>query len=362
MRTDSAVVIGIVFVVVLLAGEVISYGPGVYTAESSVGFSEDGYEVNITTDYPTEYTVLVTSTAANAQDRHLFIYRDSSYPSLIEASYLDYWIDKLSAEMRVYGDPDYTVVNAEGLSYVMEGSVDAGAAEETAVLFMSGILPDTVYGEDSTLLEDWLAAGGALYWTGGPLGLYVGHSESGRQSYEEVSWDPGERFFGVPGSIGDGSSPDNGSTPSKDRGIGKALGIYYDHCKYGVSSDVPGLFLGTENEDGLSSIALCAYTGGSGTIAVFGGSFPPDVKDVAYSILLRVILSGLCYDSEVLTLVDSEKGRGTTTVPITDSDRGSTVVFVWLGDLLGTYGKTERIYSVMPIGSAVQPQRPEVFG
>ena len=254
-RPDGILVMAAVVVAVLLVGEFISYGPGTYVSESEVILDEDGYNIVLDTNYSTEYTVLVTETDANGEPRHLYIYRDFDYASFIEDSYLDYWIEKMAAEFEAYNFTDFTIIDAEGLRDMMAGSVYNGTASQTAVLFLTGILPDTVYGEDEdNLFQAWLSAGGFVYWSGAPIGMFVGHERTADTLFELVTDDPGDRFFGIPGSIRTQEANDMAQDHSSDRYIGEALNIYYDSCNYGVSSDVPdSLFIGYE-KDGYNSI------------------------------------------------------------------------------------------------------------
>lgn len=349
-RPDGILVMAAVVVAVLLAGEFISYGPGTYVSESEVILDEDGYNIVLDTNYSTEYTVLVTETDANGEPRHLYIYRDFDYASFIEDSYLDYWIEKMAAEFEAYNFTDFTIIDAEGIRDMMAGSVYNGTASQTAVLFLTGILPDTVYGEDEdNLFQAWLSAGGFVYWSGAPIGMFVGHERTADTLFELVTDDPGDRFFGIPGSIRTQEANDMAQDHSSDRYIGEALNIYYDSCNYGVSSDVPdSLFIGYE-KDGYNSIALSRYVDGTGQLCIFGGAFPPSDMQTAHSNILKVFFSGLCYDSVVTMLENSEKGSGEMTISLGIGPTDEAVVFVMYGSLLGTYGNTYYIPGAEPL-------------
>lgn len=338
-RVDSVALIGVIIVAVLLIGEIVVYVESPYSHGSELVENEDGsYSLSIDSNYSTEYTALAFETDANALDRHLFIYRDMSYPSMLDYEAIDVWIERMEAEFAVAGFDDYSIVDANGLQYVMEASSESGKATCTSVLIFTGVLPDTVYGRDASVLEDWLAAGGFLYWTGGIFARYVGHSD-GSVDYTEV--DPGSRFLGVPWSINDRNDTIVGTSPSEDREIGEAMNIFYAQCNYGVSNDVENaMFLGLVSDDGYNSISLCKYVGGTGQIAIFGGAFPPDVKDTAYSNIVKVITSRLCYDSEITLLQPDVKGPGEIEIPIMVDPSRCTVVYVLIGGMIGTYSAT----------------------
>lgn len=341
-RVDSAIVISIVVVAVILLGEALVYVGSPYSHGTELIEDEaGGYSLSISSSYATDYAVIASETEANADERHLFIYRDMAYPSMLDHDAIDTWIDRMKAELEVAGFTSYTVVDADALQYIMDASSESGKATNTSVLIFTGILPDTVYGINVSILEDWLAAGGFLYWTGGAFAKYVGHSDG---SVDFMEADPGSRFLGVPWSINDRDDTIVGNSPSEDREIGEAMNIYYAQCNYGVSSDVEdALFLGSVSDDGYNSISLCKYSGGSGQIAIFGGSFPPDVKDTAYSNIVKVIMSGLCYDSRVTLLEDSSKGPGSINLEIPVGSDECTLVYVLFGGMIGTYSHLWRV-------------------
>ena len=311
---------------------------------------DDGYNIVLDTNYSTEYTVLVTESESNSEPRHLYIYRDFDYASFIEDSYLDYWIGKMQAEFEVYNYTDYVLIDAEGLRDMMAGSVYNGTASQTAVIILTGILPDTVYGpEDDNLFQSWLSAGGFVYWSGAPIGMFVGHERSSDVTFELVTDDPGERFFGISGSIRTQEASDLAQEHSSDRYLGEALNVYYDSCNYGVSSEVPdSLFIGYE-KDGYNSIALSRYVGGTGQLCIFGGAFPPSDMQTTHSNILKVFFSGLCYDSQVLLLENAQKGSGSMTVDLGIGPHDNATVFVMYGSLLGTYGNTYYIHGAEPL-------------
>ena len=345
MRVRDCTLIAVVIIVILLAGEAISYVSNPFSTSSELHSDGDAYTLYMDSNYSTEYAVIVTETEANSSDRHLYIYRDPDYASFIEDSYLDYWIEKMVAEFEVYNFSDYTILNAEGLRDMMAGSIYNGVADETAVIMLTGALPDTVYGEEDSIYEMWLAAGGFVYWSGQSMGMYVAHEESIDPVPELVEEDPGMRFFGISGSIGTDSSPVLGTDPSDDRYIGEALNIFYDSCNYGVRGDVPdSLFIGCQ-KGGYNSIALSKFAGGTGQICIFGGKFPPNDMQTVHSNMLKVFFSGICYDSDVVLIENGTKDPGRTGVTFSISEGSDAVVFFMYGSLLGTYGNTFRIPS-----------------
>lgn len=348
VRHRECFAIAVIMVAVLLIGEVLVYASDPYSSESTLEKDGDTYTLTISTNYSTEYTVLVTLTDANAEPRHLYIYRDFDYASFIEDSYLDYWIEKMEAEFEVYGFDDYTIIDAEGLREMMGGSLYNETASETALLMLTGVFPDTVYGADESLFEAWLAAGGFVYWSGEPMGMYVGHHRSVMAYPEMVESDPGYRLFGISGAIRTDHYRDLAGNPSEDRAVGKALNIFYDSCNFGVSSAVPdSLFIGNE-KDGYNSISISKYYAGDGQICIFGGYFPPSDIQTAHSNILKTFFSGLCYDSEVVVLENSIKDAGDQTIAFNIYDDQKAVVFVMYGSLLGTYGHTYHVPDKVP--------------
>ena len=100
MRARDCTLIAVAIVVILLAGEVISYVSNPFSTSSELHSDGDVYTLYMDSNYSTEYAVIVTETDANSSDRHLYIYHDPDYASFIEDSYLDYWIEKMEAELQ----------------------------------------------------------------------------------------------------------------------------------------------------------------------------------------------------------------------------------------------------------------------
>ena len=328
-------------VAILLIGEVTVY-TDVYRSDSELILDSDGYGLVMDTNYSIDYLVMSSYSEVNSSPREFLIYRDVTYGSYLEDSYLDHTIRCFEDEFRIYNFMMYRIVDAAEVAEVLSGDLESKDASSHALLFLSGVLPDTIYG-DSELLEDWLALGGSVYWSGSTFGRYVAHPRSSENPVEEYDTDPGDRFLGVSGGIGTSKSDRRGSDPSADRYIGDALNMFYDNCNYGVRSDVPdSLFIGYESE-GYNSVSVCRYAGGTGQICIFGGRFPPSDMQTGHSNIIKVFISNISYDSVFFDIIEGHKGSGSIGVQLSDDLIAGSVVYVYYGSMLGTYACAHRI-------------------
>ena len=147
-------------VAILLIGEVTVY-TDVYRSDSELILDSDGYGLVMDTNYSIDYLVMSSYSEVNSSPREFLIYRDVTYGSYLEDSYLDHTIRCFEDEFRIYNFMMYRIVDAAEVAEVLSGDLESKDASGHALLFLSGVLPDTIYG-DSELLEDWLALGGSV--------------------------------------------------------------------------------------------------------------------------------------------------------------------------------------------------------
>lgn len=105
--------------------------------------------------------------------RSVDVYLDQSYP-VVETSpqtMRGVW-DQLSGQLRLVGyHGSVRAVDASQLETVLDNTADA---RSTAIVDMSGILPDMVFSTHHDLVKPWIEGGGTLFWGGPPIGQLTG--------------------------------------------------------------------------------------------------------------------------------------------------------------------------------------------
>jgi len=131
----------------------------------------------------------------NSQYRQVLLFYDTRYPAQTVSKILDWAndIDPIFTKMESYfSQLGFAVerVDADELANYLSGGVKA------IVVFLSGILPDTVY-KPSTgnyLIRDWLRNGGVLLWSGDWIGYYYGKSDGTKV---KIGGTGDDKVFGV---------------------------------------------------------------------------------------------------------------------------------------------------------------------
>jgi len=201
---------------------------------------------------------------------------------------------------------------------------------DSAVFFVSGNLPDTVYdGTDSCTFVQWLDAGGRVYWTGPEIGRYISSQDGIR--------DLGKGLF-------NGMVCEDDVYGYNHSQMYEYTKIRYDDCLYGLSSDVPdSLPLGYVTDDGHSAVTVAKLKASS--VTVFGGNVA--VTDNVSQVLTdrtfcaEIVVSGLTYGSKGL-----EHGEGTLNgnaeivIKADPSAYDAVSLSVFAGEPASRWGKT----------------------
>ena len=251
--------------------------------DGSVSYEVSGF-------LPEEYTCMVLD-GVNPKDL-IYFYYDERYPtyrtSLHEVHILYTTLREL-LEARGYGS--FHIVDADGLRDVLS---TASSASVSAIFVATGTLPDTVY--VPFLLEDWMSAGGTMYWMGGnPCTRYA--MSDGTMVDAQGMFD--ESLFNAEVS-------DKGATDCTY--IAAEFGFGYYAIDYAIRKDVPnsvpiGLVDGTYSS--LSEV-VSPY---GGKVYLFGGS-ASSMSFEQVSAFADYLVCGVTGATEVLQKEEGAKGYG----------------------------------------------------
>ncbi|HZY92837.1 MAG TPA: hypothetical protein VFG07_08755 [Thermoplasmata archaeon] len=115
----------------------------------------------------------------------MFVLLDPSFPGAYAA-----YADLAFIPIRLSGF--LNLMDSGDSVHTIQGNqvADTLLANPGAVMVIVGTpAPDTVLSQNSSLLSDWVHAGGLLVWAGGPLGFSSGHpGPGGSFSYESLHW------------------------------------------------------------------------------------------------------------------------------------------------------------------------------
>ncbi len=277
--------------VALFAAVLIIGGAYVYLGSSGshdchAEITSDGKISYELTGSASEYRYSVFSDTKNVSTVYLYLDEDHVHDPVSTGSQKEFLsvISKMLEKRGVHTE----YADSQGLRNVMKDS-------DSVVLMISGALPNTVYG-DSTVFEEWMTAGGTIYWAGPEIGRYVSTLDGLK--------DLGKGYF-------DGNvcnAPDTYGKTASDM-LEYTGTIYYD-CSYGIKADLPNTkSLSFISDDGYSSVTVSKLF--NGNVTVFGGDIT-ESKQVVGDVTDRtccadLIVCGLTYKSEGL-----DAGHGTT--------------------------------------------------
>lgn len=341
-RSDKVVVIiAVVMLAVILIGEAVVYTSNYtdYSAEASMSGGKISYKVSA--DGSKTYSVVISDNGDYDRIQKLVMYYDKSYPTDyaeveadVGAPKLDqaYYLKQMKALLEFRGITDVSYANAAELKQILRESVDAGNAGGLGVLFISGVMPDTVYtGSSNDIIFEWLNAGGSLYWAANLIGCEYGKADGSIvavDGYQNLFF--GSECLNTDKDLNKAYSDYSGNT------YREALSLSNNSVRYALDpSKISGrsvTALGYE-EKGYASIASVQY--GSGAVFVFGG----DYSDYQRYDMTQVMASGLGPSSELVKHVKGTVARGTVTATVDLDGANVTDAYIYLGGYYPVYGK-----------------------
>lgn len=323
------------FVIVILAGQILSYAVEPYRHEASSWDNGDGtVGYSLSSNTSSEYGVLMIDVGPVPVPDKLLIYYDEIYWSHTGNDYLEKMRDIMCSEMGIHG-VDHEIVDAEELLGRIQGDISAGD-QSFRLLFTTGAIPDIIYDctKDSPLMK-WLEQGGILYWVNGVIGRNIA-SVSGLTECEGY----GQLFFGIPDS--DISMGTQGDIYAEERSLHfdrlRDLGIIYNDCTYGISTEhMTDEYLSIGyTARGLDSLVLSKYHNGAGMIVNFGGKIATN----SVPTIAKVIASKITYDSRIVYSEGGRLGPSEVSGDITIDVAKNYALYIWIGHPVLIFSRT----------------------
>ncbi|MDR1690859.1 MAG: hypothetical protein LBR42_03315 [Candidatus Methanoplasma sp.] len=222
-----------------------------------------------------------------------------------------------------------SVIGVEETLLLMQDSIENNSFS-TAIIFVTGSLPNEIYDKENPLILEWLSAGGVMYWGNGPIGKYV--STIGEDELGEIH-DYNLLFFGKEDVI----RCDVRNVFDRDppyEGLADVMRMLFNECTNGIDNSLleNSIDFGFEHES-FKSVTLTKYHDGTGMIVVFGGTL--NVNNALYA--SQVIASGINYSS---VMIDFERGEAkSVSGELELSGSGIYTLFIYTGGVQGIFAK-----------------------
>lgn len=188
-----------------------------------------------------------------------------------------------------------------------------GPVSGKGLLVFSGALPDTVF--STSLLEDWIDAGGFLYWTGDTIGRYMSTPD------DMIEVDRGSDLVGTD-SFEDDVRAAYDTDYRRQFAYESQLLHYVPDLDSVRSSGRQALGAGFTDDEGHCTVSYIQK--GSGQVCVTGGDYNMiQIRDMA-------IACGLTYAS-VITESSHEEFRDSASGPYGITTVGNISLFVSIG-------------------------------
>lgn len=338
-KTDGIVVLAVVLIAVVFAGEYFTYGHNV-DRDASATWDVGSASYSVYSSGSDEYRAVLFDNGGHAPVDTLHIYADGTYdeyytracemsdgagPLYMEG---DYYVEQVRESLKIRGFDDVVIIDAEGLENLLRTTMTSPSG--IGVMVISYAVPGSVYsGQSDCLLINWINNGGSLYWLSSEIGRFY-TDDSG---LHKVGGDCTAHFFGIPVPVdcsdGDSLSYITGNTLNTE--FTEALCLKNSTTEFGIDvSGLSGIQLGF-GEDGYASVSMVSV--GAGMICVFAGGFDINQLDD----IGQVVASKLTCES---TFLESQRGKVTrdSVEGIFSFSASDAYLFIYTGGVYANFG------------------------
>ncbi len=335
-RKDIATITVAVFLVVIVVGEITTYGINPYHCGVEVHRDGPTAQYSFDTNVNITYSCVSMDNSSNSVEKY-YAYYDEDVASAYYRPDVHDALQYLKTMLVKFGINLLFIDTAE-LTDIMETEDVSGA-----IVIATGKLPDTVYTGNSTdPIFGWLSAGGMMYWIGGSFGSEYFDSSLVTHAVADAD----TLFFGTSDVIRDRVEGDG--PVFDDSLVGGSLTDmthqYYNECTYGVDvSKLTDPYVTTDyNYEGYYATAFVKYHGGSGALVIFGGGLNKYVvgPDVAQPVA-QTIASRMTYDTVIIDYVAGGNAKGASGEVQCNSTPTDVFVFLTNGDFI--FGRNVRV-------------------
>lgn len=285
------VAVAIFLIVILISEALVFVPPFRQTVSFSVGITQKGSLVTVTTTVQStltlnlRQTIYLVPTAASRETA--YFYFDGAYPYSFSDPVSWFGLSQhLSARAALRGQSfSEVMLSAPELAQLLQQPPD----NRSILVMASGVLPSTVFTAQSNLVARWVSAGGVMVWLGDRLGSYSGTPGVPlTDPASQVGNAGAAQFYNLSQLGGRALNYLNSSATSMDFGLNYSLGEPGNDWNLTELRNYGNLALGP-TADGFTDISLLHL--GSGAIVDFGA--PPTDSNTAAGAILNLMLAGL---------------------------------------------------------------------
>lgn len=329
-KIDKLVLLAVVLCAVVLAGEVLAYGPNPHSYGSDCSVRDGTVHVSVSSSGSDTYSVIFMDNGDFSPPAQLYILIDERYDEnfdeVSETANLKktdqrYAAEQVSISLRIRGFSDIVVCSGEQLLSAMTDDIGKGVPK--GLLVMTYALPEGVYsGSEDDLLFDWIAEGNSMYWMDSPAGAFS------RSGDEIMSVENGQTLFFGRECVNTGGA-DLALYAGDNPELTKALALKWNRTMNGINaSGIEGAVSMGFLQDGFSTVSMVPF--GKGMICVLGGAYDRNQCDD----VSQIISSGISCYSDVLRIDSGTVTRGTSYITF-EMPKGTEKVHVSV--LMGGY-------------------------
>lgn len=326
MRKISISVVALIVVaVVIIAGEAYAYLPSDrgFSSDTNIDGSQIRYSMNAAGAYVGSSILIDNGDMKPVKE--LYIYRDDTYVSNVNENNItatgsqvftqSYYIDQLTKNLKFRGMDDIKILNAQELKERLSSDTAASPSSKGLVM-ISGTIPDNIF-HNSTILEDWIDAGGYLFWVGNEIGKYASNTDGFYEVNRQIDL-IGTNKFAYPNKAA--------YEDTELRSV-----FCYENQELKFSPDISLIpaenRLGTGFTDDGTHYSVTFIKKGSGQICICSHEFKSQqIHDLAIS-----ICSGLCYKSRIVDSNESEFKRNLSGSFVLPAVHGNLSVYISIG-------------------------------
>jgi len=337
MKFDKLVLLSMVLCAVVLAGELMAYGPSVHNYSADAQIEEGSFNISVSASDAENYSAIIMDNGAHPAPTQIYIYLDDRYNESLrdvtdaiglKGIDMGYAIDQMCKLLKIRGFDNIQVCDDEQLLNAM--TEDMNGPMSKGLLVMSYALPESIYsGSADSLLFDWMGHGGSLYWMSSPIGMFY-HGENGLVTVENSQ----ELFFGK--DCMNMAFAGLALSAIDAGGLTEALALKWNRVLYGLdTSGMDGAVALGFSQDGYSSVSMVPF--GNGMICVAGGIYDRYQRED----MAQLIASGITCYSQILEIRSGDVIRGTAefSCEVPDGSDGLSA-YVYLGGYYVVYGRS----------------------
>lgn len=318
-RRIMAILVGAIMIMVL--GQALSYHTNAFTWNADAELEGNSLSYSINSNYKSKYSA-VAFEGAKIQDSPVLIFFDENCGlDAVHWRNIRFDVQSINHELQNRGCKT-RIVDSEELAEALEGTRHS----KDSLVVTAGILPRSVYdGTASSKIIKWIDEGGSLYWTGKPIGKYIG-DENGTTTVSNYS----QLFFGVDNAISEKYIKVYDWAPS---GIGSHLSLSMNCTLYGLSEDLPGALSFGRSGNGFGTAVAFPKLAGSITVVAHESS-----NKARYD-MAQTVASGITPQTKLLNFDAGYVSGSVNGILNLPPHTGNVTVYIFLGGHLSTYGK-----------------------